>query len=157
MSINIGPPAIEELRPRIVVVGVGDAGGNLSGDARGGNDILTVTGGTLINRNFLFGDTGNDMFDDARGGNDVLSASGTGNVLRGDAGDEMRDNARGGNDRLSASGDFNELYGDSGGFAYCRSESRERRRDHSLAGGFARKVVTGSFQARMAELVDAHV
>jgi len=28
MSINIGPPAIEELRPRIVVVGVGGAGGN---------------------------------------------------------------------------------------------------------------------------------
>ncbi|MCJ2185530.1 cell division protein FtsZ [Novosphingobium beihaiensis] len=28
MSINIGPPAIDELRPRIVVVGVGGAGGN---------------------------------------------------------------------------------------------------------------------------------
>ena len=28
MSINIGPPAIEELRPRIVVIGVGGAGGN---------------------------------------------------------------------------------------------------------------------------------
>jgi len=28
MSINIGPPAIEELRPRITVVGVGGAGGN---------------------------------------------------------------------------------------------------------------------------------
>ncbi len=28
MSINIGPPAIEELKPRIVVVGVGGAGGN---------------------------------------------------------------------------------------------------------------------------------
>jgi len=28
MSINIGPPAIEELRPRILVVGVGGAGGN---------------------------------------------------------------------------------------------------------------------------------
>jgi len=28
MSINIGPPAIEELRPRILVIGVGGAGGN---------------------------------------------------------------------------------------------------------------------------------
>ncbi|WP_067734153.1 cell division protein FtsZ [Novosphingobium naphthalenivorans] len=28
MSINIGPPAIDELRPRIVVIGVGGAGGN---------------------------------------------------------------------------------------------------------------------------------
>jgi cell division protein FtsZ len=28
MSINIGPPSIEELKPRIVVVGVGGAGGN---------------------------------------------------------------------------------------------------------------------------------
>ncbi len=28
MSINIGPPAIEELKPRIIVVGVGGAGGN---------------------------------------------------------------------------------------------------------------------------------
>ncbi len=28
MSINIGPPSIEELRPRIVVIGVGGAGGN---------------------------------------------------------------------------------------------------------------------------------
>ena len=28
MSINIGPPAIEELKPRIVVIGVGGAGGN---------------------------------------------------------------------------------------------------------------------------------
>ncbi len=28
MSINIGPPSIEELKPRIVVIGVGGAGGN---------------------------------------------------------------------------------------------------------------------------------
>jgi len=28
MSINIGPPAIEELRPRITVIGIGGAGGN---------------------------------------------------------------------------------------------------------------------------------
>ena len=28
MSINIGPPSIEELRPRITVIGVGGAGGN---------------------------------------------------------------------------------------------------------------------------------
>jgi len=28
MSINIGPPAVDELRPRITVIGVGGAGGN---------------------------------------------------------------------------------------------------------------------------------
>ena len=28
MSINIGPPSVEELRPRIAVIGVGGAGGN---------------------------------------------------------------------------------------------------------------------------------
>ena len=28
MSINIGPPALDELRPRIAVIGVGGAGGN---------------------------------------------------------------------------------------------------------------------------------
>ena len=28
MSINIGPPSIDELRPRITVIGVGGAGGN---------------------------------------------------------------------------------------------------------------------------------
>ncbi len=28
MSINIGPPKVEELRPRIAVIGVGGAGGN---------------------------------------------------------------------------------------------------------------------------------
>jgi cell division protein FtsZ len=28
MSINIGPPAVEELRPRITVIGIGGAGGN---------------------------------------------------------------------------------------------------------------------------------
>ncbi|WEK48025.1 MAG: cell division protein FtsZ [Candidatus Andeanibacterium colombiense] len=28
MSINIGPPSVEELRPRIIVIGVGGAGGN---------------------------------------------------------------------------------------------------------------------------------
>jgi len=32
MSINIGPPSIEELKPRIVVVGVGGAGGNAIGN-----------------------------------------------------------------------------------------------------------------------------
>ena len=32
MSINIGPPAIEELRPRITVFGVGGAGGNAIGN-----------------------------------------------------------------------------------------------------------------------------
>ena len=32
MSINIGPPSIEELRPRITVIGVGGAGGNAIGN-----------------------------------------------------------------------------------------------------------------------------
>ena len=28
MSINIGPPQVDELKPRIAVIGVGGAGGN---------------------------------------------------------------------------------------------------------------------------------
>jgi cell division GTPase FtsZ len=28
MSINIGPPSVDELRPRITVIGIGGAGGN---------------------------------------------------------------------------------------------------------------------------------
>ena len=32
MSINIGPPSVEELRPRITVIGVGGAGGNAIGN-----------------------------------------------------------------------------------------------------------------------------
>ena len=35
MSINIGPPAVEELRPRITVIGVGGAGGNGAGGEGG--------------------------------------------------------------------------------------------------------------------------
>jgi cell division protein FtsZ len=35
MSINIGPPAVEELRPRITVIGVGGAGGNAIGNMIG--------------------------------------------------------------------------------------------------------------------------
>ena len=34
MSINIGAPAVEELRPRITVIGGGGAGGNAIGDRK---------------------------------------------------------------------------------------------------------------------------
>ncbi|KPF56596.1 cell division protein FtsZ [Novosphingobium sp. 1529] len=37
MSINIGPPAIDELRPRITVIGVGGAGGNAIANMIGAN------------------------------------------------------------------------------------------------------------------------
>ena len=38
MSINIGPPSVEELRPRITVIGVGGAGGNAIANMIDGRD-----------------------------------------------------------------------------------------------------------------------
>ncbi len=54
MSINIGPPAIEELRPRITVIGVGGAGGNAIGnmiraEIEGVNFIVCNTDAQALN------------------------------------------------------------------------------------------------------------
>ena len=50
----------------------GDAGGNMSGYAKGGND--TLIGG--VDGSALFGDAGGNMSDHALGGNDILISSG---------------------------------------------------------------------------------
>ncbi len=54
MSINIGPPSVEELRPRITVIGVGGAGGNaianmIAGDIEGVDFIVTNTDAQALN------------------------------------------------------------------------------------------------------------
>ncbi|HMP56848.1 MAG TPA: cell division protein FtsZ [Novosphingobium sp.] len=54
MSINIGPPAIEELRPRIVVIGVGGAGGNaianmINAEVEGVDFIVANTDAQALN------------------------------------------------------------------------------------------------------------
>ena len=50
MSINIGPPAVEELRPRITVIGVGGAGGVLAAEllARRGPAVAEVRDHVLL-------------------------------------------------------------------------------------------------------------
>src|SRR5215218_10419522 len=54
MSINIGPPSVEELRPRITVIGVGGAGGNAIGnmieaDIEGVDFIVANTDAQALN------------------------------------------------------------------------------------------------------------
>ena len=54
MSINIGPPAIDELRPRIVVIGVGGAGGNaianmIEAQIEGVDFVVTNTDAQALN------------------------------------------------------------------------------------------------------------
>ncbi|RPF72066.1 cell division protein FtsZ [Aurantiacibacter spongiae] len=54
MSINIGPPSVEELRPRITVIGVGGAGGNaianmIDGDIEGVDFIVANTDAQALN------------------------------------------------------------------------------------------------------------
>jgi len=54
MSINIGPPSVEELRPRITVIGVGGAGGNaianmIEADIEGVEFIVANTDAQALN------------------------------------------------------------------------------------------------------------
>ena len=48
MSINIGPPKVEELRPRIAVIGVGGAGGNAIANMIRGRSSSTLGGPILM-------------------------------------------------------------------------------------------------------------
>jgi cell division protein FtsZ len=54
MSINIGPPSVEELRPRITVIGVGGAGGNaianmIEADIEGVDFVVANTDAQALN------------------------------------------------------------------------------------------------------------
>ena len=54
MSINIGPPSVEELRPRITVIGVGGAGGNaianmMRADVQGVDFVVANTDAQALN------------------------------------------------------------------------------------------------------------
>jgi cell division protein FtsZ len=54
MSINIGPPSVEELRPRITVIGVGGAGGNaianmIQADIEGVDFVVANTDAQALN------------------------------------------------------------------------------------------------------------
>jgi hypothetical protein len=70
----------------------------MTGDARGGNDSLTASGGG----NLLMGD-GIYMVQSSTGGDDSLTASGGGNRLWGDA-FGMFASSTGGNDSLTVTG-----------------------------------------------------
>ena len=54
MSINIGPPEVEELKPKIAVIGVGGAGGNaianmIAAQVEGVDFIVTNTDAQSLN------------------------------------------------------------------------------------------------------------
>src|ERR671916_926373 len=54
MSINIGPPSVEELKPRITVIGVGGAGGNaianmINADVQGVDFAVANTDAQALN------------------------------------------------------------------------------------------------------------
>ena len=58
MSINIGPPSVEELRPRITVIGVGGAGGNaianmIAAEIEGVDFIVANTDAQALNNSIV--------------------------------------------------------------------------------------------------------
>ena len=57
MSINIGPPQVDELKPRIAVIGVGGAGGNAIANA----GTVSVTRVAFPAGDYLIGD-GTNLF-----------------------------------------------------------------------------------------------
>jgi Ca2+-binding RTX toxin-like protein len=114
----------------------------MSGNTRGGNDILTytigidaqVTGGTLS------GDAGTSMTDNAVGGNDILTVvvngdpSSVSTGLYGDA-PSMSGSAHGGNDVLNGGARVDSLYGDAGSYAPSAPGSITGGRDVLDGGG----------------------
>ena len=104
----------------------GDAGGEISDQASGGNDILTVHGASALPES-LYGDA-MTMSGNAHGGNDVLQTDGSvfSNpnlvVLYGDA-YSMGGNAIGGNDHLVGGTGSDTLIGD----AYEMQGNRKSR------------------------------
>jgi hypothetical protein len=82
----------------------GDAGGDMSDFAKGGNDTFTNEGGSQVS---FYGDSGAGLSGHARGGDDVAVLQGTNNFAVGDAA-AMLGFAIGGNDSLAA-GNKNSL------------------------------------------------
>ncbi|MGY4344953.1 hypothetical protein ACVWXM_001417 [Bradyrhizobium sp. GM7.3] len=97
----------------------GDAGGDMSDFAKGGDDTYNQLSGTFF-PNIFYGDAGSNMSGHAQGGNDTFNKTGgEGSTFYGDAGGNMSDYAQGGNDTFQASspglGNKNLFYGDAGG------------------------------------------
>ncbi|MER8518727.1 hypothetical protein NKH56_04825 [Mesorhizobium sp. M1076] len=90
----------------------GDAGGNMSDHAQGGDDRYTDLGGAIPSKT-LYGDAGGDLSGFAAGGNDnFTSAGGSEITFYGDAGGSMFDHALGGDDVAVLHGTHNLGYGD---------------------------------------------
>ena len=71
----------------------GDAGGDISGHASGGNDHIIANGG-LNGTTAIYGDAGGNMSDHAIGGNDILGGAQADLVkIYGDAGANMSGHA----------------------------------------------------------------
>jgi hypothetical protein len=90
----------------------GDAGGNMSGHAEGGDDRFTGSGGAIMSKTF-YGDAGGDISGFAKGGNDTFINEGGSTVsFYGDAGATMSGHAQGGNDLATLLGTKNFAVGD---------------------------------------------
>ncbi|MGY0574598.1 calcium-binding protein [Bradyrhizobium sp. RDM12] len=88
-----------------IVSAFGDAAGDMSGNAQGGNDDITGSVAWRGGENQFAGDAGGSMIDTSHGGNDtldvsVLTADG-GATVSGDAIASLRGLAQGGNDNLT--------------------------------------------------------
>jgi hypothetical protein len=93
----------------------GDARGNMSDQAQGGNDTFIFSGSSSLSGYLFYGDAGGTMSGDARGGNDTIIAGANGpavsSTLVGDA-QTMSDNAHGGNDTLVSGTGTDQMWGD---------------------------------------------
>jgi hypothetical protein len=90
----------------------GDAGGNISGHAEGGDDNFTGSGGPIMSKTF-YGDAGGDISGFAKGGNDTFTNEGGSAVsFYGDAGATMSGHTRGGDDLATLQGSKNFAVGD---------------------------------------------
>ena len=127
----------------------GDAGLDLIGGSRGGNDVLTGGNGTW---QALYGDAGRDMFARSVGGDDRLLIGECGGIsnLYGDAGRNMFGWAQGGDDHLvtgSAHPDANvALVGDAGGDMHGHARGGD---DHITGQGGESDLIFGDALGNM--------
>jgi hypothetical protein len=124
----------------------GDAGGDMSGSAHGGNDTFATISSSVDYENTFYGDAGGNMTGDATGGNDSFTAGGGQNTFYGDAGGTMSGFAQGGNDTFKGGAPagphgINLAYGD----ALAMSGIAQGGNDKLVGGDDATPAPAGTF------------